>query len=115
MRTRISALLLPMLLLWACGKKDTADTAAAGDAAAPVQVEVAKTQTIHRTVSAEAVVYALRQADIVPKITAPVERFLVQRGDHVRAGQLLAVLEHRDLAAAAQESKETYAQAHSAY
>ena len=32
---------------------------------------------------------------------APVQRFLVQRGDHVKQGQLLAVLESRDLSAAA--------------
>ena len=36
----------------------------------------------------------------MPKITAPVQKFLVNRGDHVKQGQLLAVLENRDLTAA---------------
>ena len=41
----------------------------------------------------------------MPKITAPVQKFYVNRGDHVKAGQLLAMLENRDLVAAAAESK----------
>jgi len=57
----------------------------------------------------------LKQANITPKISAPVDRFLVQRGDHVHTGQLLAVLEDRDLQAAAQESKNLYQQAQAAY
>ena len=41
----------------------------------------------------------------MPKIAAPVQHFLVNRGDHVKQGQLLAVLESRDLTAGAAESK----------
>jgi multidrug efflux pump subunit AcrA (membrane-fusion protein) len=52
---------------------------------------------------------------VTPKISAPVARFLVQRGDHVREGQLVAILEDRDLVAAAQESKQLYEQAQAAY
>jgi RND family efflux transporter MFP subunit len=51
------------------------------------------------------------QASVMPKIAAPVQRFLVQRGDHVKQGQLLAVLESRDLTASAGESKAQLAQA----
>src|SRR5262249_4258683 len=43
------------------------------------------------------------------------KKFLVNRGSHVRTGQLLAVLENRDLAAAAQENKGAYDQAQAAY
>jgi len=57
----------------------------------------------------------LRQANITPKISAPVAKFLVQRGDHVHEGQILALLEDRDLVAAAQESKQLYEQAEAAY
>ncbi|MBV9443732.1 MAG: biotin/lipoyl-binding protein, partial [Acidobacteriaceae bacterium] len=49
--------------------------------------------------------------NIVPKISAPVQQFLVQRGAHVKEGQLVAVLEDRDLIAAAQESQGLYQQA----
>jgi HlyD family secretion protein len=41
----------------------------------------------------------------MPKINAPVSEFFVNRGDHVRKGQLLAQLENSDLAAAVMEAK----------
>jgi multidrug efflux pump subunit AcrA (membrane-fusion protein) len=44
-----------------------------------------------------------------------VKKFLVNRGSHVRSGQLLAVLENRDLAAAAQENRGAYDQAEATY
>src|SRR5438309_10160217 len=81
----------------------------------PVQlVQVAKA-TLEQKVTADAVLFAIAQSAIVPKISAPVKKFLVNRGSHVRAGQLLAVLENRDLAAAAQENKGAYTQAEAAY
>src|SRR6185312_14709313 len=49
------------------------------------------------------------------KISAPVSHFFVQRGDHVKKGQLVATLENRDLIAAVQESKQLYAQASANY
>jgi HlyD family secretion protein len=83
--------------------------------AVPVQlVEVAKT-TLQEKVTAEAVLFPLTQSAIVPKISAPVQKFLVNRGSHVRKGELLAVLENRDLAAAAQENKGAYTQAEATY
>ncbi len=82
---------------------------------APVQVSPAIKGSIRLLVSADAVLYPRDQANIVPKISAPVKRFLVNRGDHVRQGQLLAELEARDLAGAAQESRGQYQQAQSNY
>jgi len=57
----------------------------------------------------------LQQSAIVPKISAPVKAFYVKRGSRVRKGQLLAVLENRDLAAAAQENQGAYNQAEATY
>ncbi len=70
---------------------------------------------MHQVATSEAVLYPLRQANIVPKISAPVQKFYVQRGDHVVEGQLLATLESRDLQAAAQESKDLYDQAQASF
>ncbi len=104
------------LLLADCSKKNTAEIGAdEATAAAPVQIAPVKRTAIHSYITAEAILYPLRQATITPKINAPVARFLVQRGDHVREGQLLATLEDRDLVAAAQESKQLYDQAQAAY
>jgi multidrug efflux pump subunit AcrA (membrane-fusion protein) len=84
---------------------------AAADAATPVEVATVTRGTMHKVVSAQAIIYAVNQATIVPKISAPVKRFLVQRGDHVRQGQLLAVLEDGDLRATSLESQQLYQQA----
>lgn len=88
-----------------------------GDQEPTVTVQVAPVEktTIQRTINAQAVLFARQQAAIVPKISAPVKKFLVKRGSPVRAGQLLAVLENRDLSAAAQDTKGSYEQAQAAY
>ncbi len=116
MRPLQQAVLISLLLIGACSKSKTA--ASGGEEAAPVtpvQVAAAERAGMHSFVTAEAVLYPLKQANITPKISAPVARFLVQRGDHVRQGQLVAVLESRDLVAAAQESKQLYDQAEANY
>ena len=80
-----------------------------------VQVAAVEKTTIQRTIATEAILFPRQQAAIVPKISAPVKTFLVKRGSAVRQGQLLAVLENRDLSAAAQENKGSYAQAQASY
>ena len=90
------------------GEKETEPTVT-------VQVAPAAIKPIQEIVRAEAVLYPLHQAALVPKISAPVRKFLVNRGSKVRAGQLLAILENRDLAAAATENRGGYEQAEAAY
>ena len=81
----------------------------------PVQVAPAIRGSIRHIVTADAVLYPRDQANIVPKISAPVQKFLVNRGDHVKQGQLLAVLENRDLAGSAEASRGQYEQAQANY
>ena len=90
------------LLLSGCSKK--ADEAKA-EAPAPVQVTSVTQDTIRRTVEADGVLYPQDQASIMSKISAPVQKFMVNRGDHVKAGQLVATLESGDLSAALAESQ----------
>jgi HlyD family secretion protein len=80
-----------------------------------VQAVAAEKTTLHQTVTAQAVLFPLQQAAITPKISAPVSRFLVNRGSKVHQGQLLAVLENRDLQAASEENKGGLEQAQAAY
>jgi len=80
-----------------------------------VRVVPVKKTTIEQTVTSEAVLYPLAQSAIVPKISAPIKAFYVNRGSKVHAGQLLATLENRDLAAAAQDNQGSYDQAQAAY
>jgi multidrug efflux pump subunit AcrA (membrane-fusion protein) len=88
-----------------------------GEAAPSVTVQVATVESkpIQRKVSADAVLYPLEQAAIVPKIAAPVKKFYVNRGSAVRAGQLLAELESQDLSGAVTENQGGYIQAQAGY
>ncbi len=105
---RMTAVLLAGLALWGCGsKKGESETETAPT---PVETEEATRGPIQRIVTADAVLYPVAQSGVTPKISAPVRRFLVNRGDHVRAGQLLAELENRDLVSAVNESKALYEQ-----
>jgi multidrug efflux pump subunit AcrA (membrane-fusion protein) len=99
-----------MLLTAGCSS-DKGDT----EPTVTVQVAAVEKTTIQRTVQAQAILFPRQQAAIVPKISAPVRKFLVKRGSAVRAGQLLAVLENRDLSAAAQDTKGSYDQAQASY
>jgi HlyD family secretion protein len=114
LRTAIAAnLLLVSALLTGCGKGETKE-AAETEAPTPVTVEPAVRGAIDHIITADAVLYPINQANVIPKLTAPVRRILVNRGDHVRVGQLLAELETADLAAAAEETKHQYEQTQAA-
>lgn len=80
-----------------------------------VQAATVQRTEIKRVISAQAILYPLEQAAITPKVTAPVKQFYVNRGSRVHKGQLLALLENRDLAAAEVESKGGYEQAEASY
>ena len=99
-------LLIPLLLLVSCSKKEEKEV----EAPAPVQVTAVTQDTIRRIVAGDGMLFPHDQASVTPKIASPVQRFLVQRGDHVKQGQLLAVLESRDLTAGAAESQALLAQ-----
>lgn len=81
----------------------------------PVTAAKVEKESIQRIVQADAVLFPLQQAAIVPKITSPVKKFYVNRGSKVHQGQLLAVLENQDLAAAQEENKGAFEQAEAAY
>jgi len=109
----IASLIVAAALLTGCGKaKEPA--AAEAEPAVPVMVETAVLGAIDHVVTADAILSPINLANVTPKISAPVRRFLVNRGDHVRAGQLIAELESGDLAAAAEEAKFQYQQAQAA-
>lgn len=80
-----------------------------------VQAEKPTVGPISEHVVADAVLSPLAQASISPKLTAPVKKFYVQRGSHVKIGELLATLDNRDLSAAALDSKGQYEAAQADY
>jgi len=104
-----SALIAAAIFLSACHKKETAEV----EGPAPVQVTAVTEDTIRRTVTGDGVLWPKDQASVMAKISAPVQKFYVNRGDHVKEGQLLATLEHRDLTSAENETKGALEQAES--
>ena len=103
---RRTVFILPLLiLLIGCGKKEREDAAKESEPVRTVFLDDIKRGDIEREIEADGVLRALDQATVNAKITAPVARFLVNRGDHVTAGQLVAVLESKDLAASVADAK----------
>lgn len=102
---------LLIVLLQACGKSNEAETAAV----VTVQAEHPEIGEISERVVVNATLSPVAQAAISPKITAPVRTFYVQRGSKVKAGQLLAVLENRDLSAQALDNKGQYTAAQASF
>src|SRR6202011_4554372 len=100
-----------LLLLAGCQKQPPKEA----EPVVPVQVTDVRRDSIQRIITAEGILRPKDQASIMPKITAPVRQFYVNRSDHVKKGQLLATLENRDLAAAVADTKGVYEQAEAVY
>lgn len=107
-----TAVLAAALLATSCGKADKGEEAEA-EGPTHVLVEPVVRGAMDHVITADAVLYPVNQSNVTAKISAPLKRALVNRGDHVRAGQLLAELESADLASAAEEAKQLYEQAQS--
>jgi HlyD family secretion protein len=75
----ICALAAGVCLLSGCKKSDTVEASEV-----TVQAEKAEVKPLTEYVNAESVLLPLAQAAIVPKISAPIKAFLVQRGAHVK-------------------------------
>jgi HlyD family secretion protein len=102
---------LGILLASGCGGKKESEQAPI------VTVDVAPVllAKIQRTITSDGLLYPVRQAALVPKVSAPVKKVFVERGARVKAGQLLVELENRDLLGAAAESRAAYELAEATY
>ncbi|ADV81873.1 efflux RND transporter periplasmic adaptor subunit [Terriglobus saanensis] len=106
------AFCVPLALFSGCKKAaDSSDTTTL----VTVQAEKPEMGEIAEQIAADATLSPLAQASISPKITAPVHQFFVQRGAHVKKGQLLAILENRDLAATALDNQGQFEAAQATY
>lgn len=111
-RLNLPTLALLALLLPGCSKDKEKEPE---PAPAPVLLAEARVESIDRIIAGDGILRALDQSSVMPKIGAPVAKFYVNRGDHVRKGQLLATLENRDLAASVLDAKGTLEQASAQY
>lgn len=108
----LAAMAIATSLQLGCGSsKDAAEPAPT----VTVQAASVQNKTIHSTVTTNAVLYPRDQVAIVPKVVAPIKKFYVQRGSRVRAGELVAELENKDLQGALTENQGGYEQAEATY
>jgi HlyD family secretion protein len=104
-------LLAAGILFSGCGSKETAEATPT----VTVQVDAAEKEPIQRKVVTDAVLYPRDQAAIVPKVVSSIKKWYVDKGSHVKAGQLLGELENQDLTGAQMKSQGGYAQAEVTY
>jgi HlyD family secretion protein len=112
-RTGSSALVFGALLvagIAGCSQKQESPQTQVSVEAVPVRIA-----SLTEHVVTDAILTPIAQAAISPKITAPVKKFYVQRGSKVRAGQLMATLENRDLAAAVTDNRGSFDAAQATY
>ncbi len=88
-------LLIPCLFLCGCASREEPQ------AKPVVAVKVARAElaAVRLSVEAPATIFPREQANIAARITAPISALRVRKGDNVTAGQVLALLENRDLLA----------------
>lgn len=110
--TRLALRLPALALLTACSSSKKAPSTPVAVAVQTVKVEQ---QSISEIVNGGGSIFPLHQASLSPKVSSPVKAFYANRGDRVHRGQLLAVLENRDLAGAAVSAQGSYDQAKANY
>jgi len=101
--------IIAMLFLSGCSSKEKDEP----EAEPEVTVDVAPVlaTAISQKIAADAIIFPIQQAGVPSKISAPIKKLYVERGAHVRAGQLVAELESQDLLADVNEAKAALAQA----
>lgn len=92
--------LLLLVGLAACSPAERVDPAAAKVDPIPVRVATSSRVPVAGKIEATATLEALRRVQPGSKILGRVDRVLVREGEAVKAGQVLALLESRDLKAA---------------
>lgn len=115
-RWRVAVLTLAVLpgIVTGC-KKSASEGDEEATEAVSVQAEHPSVGPISEQITADAILAPLAQAAIEPRISAPIRAEYVQRGAHVKKGQLLISLEDRDLRGSALDSRGAVTSAQAAY
>ncbi len=104
------ACLLSLLCLAGCNKTEPTP-----EVVVSVQAEKPTVGPISEQIAGDATLAPLAQAALSPRISVPVKKFYVRLGSHVKAGELLAMLDNSDLAATALDSRGAYTSAQATY
>src|SRR3982074_1592675 len=111
MRNRVLLSITSLLVISGCAKQQVKEA----EPIVPVQVSAVRQDSIRRIVSADAVLFARDWSNVMPKISAPVRKFYVNRSDPAAQGQVVGELEGSDLRAVAVEGKGQLDQAEANY
>jgi RND family efflux transporter MFP subunit len=109
-RRALVAALVPAAAL-ACGREPQRETAAAPASAAAGPTVAARDTTVPSLLEAAGVAQPVRRAVLSTRLMGAVTDVLVQEGDRVREGQLLARIDARDLAAQETQAEARIAEA----
>ncbi|KYH28005.1 efflux RND transporter periplasmic adaptor subunit [Clostridium colicanis] len=103
----ISASLLAGLLLSGCKLKSSSDTLAASvqEEYTPVEVAKVKLDTIYNSTTITGKVDGKNDVGVFPKVAAKVTELSVKEGQHVKAGQTIAVLDKQDIQNRVEQAK----------
>ncbi len=103
---RVLSLVLPCCLLAGCHSGDVEKKTVVD-----VEVQKAMSSDVLLTITAPATIFGRAEARISARITAPVQKLIAHKGDEVKKGQLLAVLDSSDLRAQAADAEATLSSA----
>lgn len=103
----VLSLILLTITLAACGSGEAAETAVAERGSQPVLVEVFQVgnQAVASTVEILANVLPRKQVKIIPRVPGVIESVLVEEGQRVTEGQVIATLEKRDYLLAVRQAQ----------
>jgi multidrug efflux pump subunit AcrA (membrane-fusion protein) len=110
-KTYAVLILIASILPMGCKRNDEV----VPDTGVTVQVQHPDRGPIAEEITADAVLAPLSQAALSPRISSTIKAEYVQRGAHVRSGELLVTLEDRDLQGSALDSKGSLVSAEAAY
>lgn len=104
-----------LLMSDGCRKKAEDEAVTTEETAVAVTAQHPAVGPLAEVITADAILAPLAQAALAARISAPICSELVQRGAHVRKGQLLVTLEDRDLRGSALDASGALAAAQAAY
>ncbi|MCL4403091.1 MAG: efflux RND transporter periplasmic adaptor subunit [Acidobacteria bacterium] len=104
---KYAGLLSLLVLLVGCARREDE----APKPVVAVKLARAERADLRISVRAPATVFAREQANVSSRMTAPIRQLKARKGDAVSAGEILAVLENRDVAAQREEARAALADA----
>jgi RND family efflux transporter MFP subunit len=100
MKHLLPLVLAAAIMLGGCSKKEEAEPKPEVE----VRLATVTVEDVEQSITGPATVFPVAQAGVAARNSAPIRQLLVKKGDNVAAGQVLAVLESRDIAAAKNEA-----------